>query len=216
MYYSQAVLVFLSLPCTLLAQDTIYAAYIFHRQGDRTPKSLPPTSLTSLGYDQVVQSGAYYRSRYVSNSSSTHIVGLSSSVVQNSQIAVSAPVDTVTQNSAQGFLQGLYPPVGEQKETLASGVTVIAPLNGYQLIPIAPVGDGTGSEDNGWLQVASTCMNAQISSNNYFSSAEYKSLLSSSKDFYNRITPVVSQTFASSYMTYQNAYNSKLVAGSTI
>jgi hypothetical protein len=209
MLYPKAIAVFLTLPASLLAQETIYAAYVFHRHGDRTPKSLPPTSLTALGYDQVVQSGAYYRSRYVSNSSLNHIFGLNSGIVKNSQIAVSSPQDAVLQNSAQAFLQGLYPPVGEQKETLSNGVTVIAPFNGYQLIPIAMVSAGAGGEDNGWLQDTSNCAKAQSSSNNYFASATYQKLLSSTKDFYARLTPVVDQTFASSYMTYQNAYAGK-------
>jgi hypothetical protein len=195
-----------SLFTSALAQETVYAAYIFHRHGDRTPKSLPPTNLTTLGYDQVVSAGTYYHNRYISASSPQHIAGISSGIVKNSQIAVSAPLDTVLQNSAQGFLQGLYPPVGQQTEVLANGTTVTAPFNGYQLIPVALVSAGTGSEDNGWLQDASGCANAQISSNNYFSSSEYQKILNSTKDFYSKLVPVVNRTFASTYVTYKNAY----------
>jgi hypothetical protein len=212
MFYSKAVFLFLSLASTSLAQDTVYAVYIFHRHGDRTAKALPPTSLTTLGYDQVVQSGEYFNSRYVSNSSANYITGLATSTVKNSQIAVSAPLDTVLQSSALGFLQGLYPPVGELKQTLANGTTVVAPLNGYQLIPVAVVSAGTGSENNGWLQDASGCANAQISSSNYFNSTQYKTLLNSTMSYYDRIAPVVNQTFASSYVTYKNAYTGELTA----
>jgi len=109
-------------------------------------------------------------------------------------------------NSAQGFLQGLYPPIGTQSETLANGSTITAPMNGYQLIPITLVNSGTGSEDNAWLQDASGCANAQVSSNNYFSSADYKALLNSTQGFYSRLAPVTNATFASSYMTYKNGY----------
>ena len=199
---------FASVFTSALADETVYAAYIFHRHGDRTPKALPPANLTTLGYDQVFSAGTYYHNRYISTSSPLHIAGISSGIVKNSQIAVSAPLDTVLLSSAQGFLQGLYPPVGQQTDTLANGTTVTAPLNGYQLIPIALVSAGTASEDTGWLQDASGCANAQISSNNYFSSAEYQKLLNSTKDFYSRIAPVVNLTFPASYVTYKNAYSS--------
>src|ERR1700712_972659 len=112
-----ALVSFVSVFASALAQETVYAAYIFHRHGDRTPKSLPPTNLTTLGYDQILSAGTYYHNRYISGSSPQHIAGISSGIVKNSQIAVSAPLDTVLQNSAQAFLQGLYPPVGQQTET---------------------------------------------------------------------------------------------------
>jgi hypothetical protein len=201
-------LVFQFLILVVLAQDTIYGVYMFHRHGDRTPKALPPTVLTTLGYDEVVSSGTYYHNRYVASGSSNQIVGISSGTVNNAQIAVSAPLDNVLMNSATGFLQGLYPPVGLETETLANGTNVTAPLNGYQLIPVALVNSGGGSESTGWLQDASGCLNAEISSNNYFLSSQYMSLLNSTMGFFSRLDPVVNQTFASSYVTYKNAYTS--------
>jgi hypothetical protein len=189
------------------AQDTIYAVYIFHRHGDRTPKALPPTKLTVLGYDEVLSSGAFYNKRYVDAASPNHIAGLSSDIVDNAQLTVSAPLDTVLQNSAFGFLQGLYPPVGVQTETLANGSTVAAPLGGYQLVPVDLVGNGAGSEDTAWLQDASGCANAEASSNDYYLSDEYWSLLNSSAAFYARLDPVVAATFAPAYVTYKNAYS---------
>lgn len=196
----------LALLASAEAAETLLGAYIFHRHGDRTPKSLPPTNLTALGYDQVYTSGQYYRSRLVSGS--TKIKGLNSDVVKLSQIAVTAPVDNVLQNSAAGFLQGLYPPVGEQVnvQTLANGSIVQSPMNGYQLIPVNIVSQGSGSEDNGWLQDASGCENAKLSSNNYFTSAEYNNLLSSTEGFYNELVPVVNDTFDESMVTFKNAY----------
>ncbi|OCK79659.1 phosphoglycerate mutase-like protein [Lepidopterella palustris CBS 459.81] len=189
------------------AAETLLGAYIFHRHGDRTPKSLPPANLTSLGYDQVFSSGQYYRSRYLTNSSSK-IHGLNADIVKLSQLAVTAPVDNVLQNSAMGFLQGLYPPVGETigVQTLANGSSIQTPLNGYQLIPVNTVSTGAGSEDNGWLQDASTCENAKLSSNNFFTSNEYTNLLSGTKDFYSQLVPVVNGTFAASDVTFKNAY----------
>ncbi|KAF2811195.1 phosphoglycerate mutase-like protein [Mytilinidion resinicola] len=189
------------------AAETLLGAYIFHRHGDRTPKALAPANLTSLGYDQVYTSGQYFRSRFLSNSSSK-IYKLNSDVVKLSQISVTAPVDNVLQNSAMGFLQGLYPPVGEELnvQTLSNGSKVQTPMNGYQLIPVNAVAQGSGSEDSGWLQDASGCENAELSSNNYFSSSDYTKLLNSTKGFYEELVPVVNATFDPSYVTFKNAY----------
>jgi hypothetical protein len=199
---------FQSFILTALAQDTAYAVYIFHRHGDRTPKAIPPTVLTSLGYNEVLSAGTYFHNRYVTPSSPLHIAGLSSPTVKNAQLSVSAPLDTVLLTSTEGFLQGFYPPVGVLNDTLANGTVVTAPMNGFQLIPISIVSSGTGSESNGWLQDASGCGNAVLSSNTYFSSAVYKNLLNSTQPFFTRIDPVVNATFASSAVTYKNAYSS--------
>ena len=191
------------------AAETLLGAYIFHRHGDRTPKSLPPTNLTSLGYSQVYSSGQYYRSRYLTSLSK--IYDLNTDLVKLSQLSVTAPVDNVIQNSAAGFLQGLYPPVGENEgvQILANGSPVQTPMNGFQLIPVNIVSTGTGSEDNGWLQDTSGCENAELSSNRFFTSSEYQNLLASTKGFYEQLVPVVNGTFAASDVTFKNAYVGK-------
>jgi hypothetical protein len=188
------------------AAETVLGAYIFHRHGDRTPKALAPTNLTSLGYEQVYSSGQYYRSRYLSGSSK--ILGINQDEVKLSQLAVTAPVDNVLQNSAQGFLQGLYPPV-ETVQTLANGQNVQAPMDGYQLIPVNTVATGAGSEDAGWLQDASSCQNAKTSSNNYFSSKEYADLASNTKDFYSSIVPSINNVISADQVNFKNGYIGK-------
>lgn len=197
------------------AQETVLGVYIFHRHGDRTSKSTPPTSLTDLGYQQVFQSGNFYRNRYVDSNASTPIFGLATDIVKTSQLSVEAPVDTVLQNSAAGFLQGLYPPVGATlgTQTLANGSSVAAPLNGYQLIPVnavASASSGANSENSGWLQGQSGCDNAIVSSNNYFFSPEYMNKLNSTSGFYSDLEPVVSGIFSPANDTFKNAYTSKL------
>ncbi|KAF2417256.1 phosphoglycerate mutase-like protein [Tothia fuscella] len=205
MMYTNLIIAAALLPGSF-AQETVYGVYIFHRHGDRTPKSTPPANLTDLGYSQVYTRGEYYRSRYVTGDASLKVKGLNTDLVKQSQIAVTAPKDTVLQNSALGFLQGLYPPVGRRVETLRNGSQVAAPFNGYQLIPINLVSSGTGSEDNGWLQDASGCENAKISSNNYFTSKEYTDKLASTRDLYDKLVPVVNGTFAAKDVTFKNAY----------
>lgn len=185
------------------AAETVLAAYIFHRHGDRTPKALAPTNLTALGYEQVYTSGTYYRSHYLSGDSKIH--GINEDTVKLSQISVTAPVDNVLQNSAMGFLQGLYPPV-QTVQTLANGKSVQAPMDGYQLIPVNTISTGAGSEDAGWLQDASSCQNAKTSSNSYFDSKEYSDLASSTKDFYASIVPSINNVISADQVTYKNAY----------
>lgn len=193
----------LSLLLTGTAAETILGAYIFHRHGDRTPKALAPTNLTTLGYEQVYTSGQYFRSRYLTGSDK--IRGINQDQVKLSQLAVTAPVDNVLQTSAMGFLQGLYPPT-ENVQLLANGKPVQAPMDGYQLIPVNTISTGAGSEDAGWLQDATSCYNAKVSSNSYFDSAEYSRAASITKDFYSSLVPVVNGTLNQKDVTFKNAY----------
>ncbi|KAL8660137.1 MAG: hypothetical protein Q9226_000043 [Calogaya cf. arnoldii] len=197
-------------PWIACAADTILGVFIFSRHGDRTAKSTPPTVLTNLGYSQVFASGTYFRNRYVASNAASRIVGLNSEVVDQSQITVSAPVDSVLMNAAQGFLQGLYPSVGPDlgSDILRDGRVIRSPLDGYQLIPILSVASGTGSEDSAWLQASSSCSAAIVSSNEYYTSSDYNSLLASTRDFYKSLTPLINATFSADQISYKNAYTS--------
>jgi hypothetical protein len=191
----------------LSAAETILGAYIFHRHGDRTSKSTPPASLTDLGYHEVLGAGTNFHDRYIADGSATQILGIQSETVKLSQLAVSAPLDNVLQNSAAGWLQGLYPPVGgASNQTLRNGTVVEAPLNGYQLIPISITNSGSGSEDNPWLQSSSSCSNALISSNEFFNSDIYLEYLNSTTDLYKSVAPAVNATFSESQLSFKNAY----------
>ncbi|MCJ1447885.1 MAG: hypothetical protein MMC23_008397 [Stictis urceolatum] len=195
------------LPLTQAA-ETILGVYIFSRHGDRTAKMTPPANLTDLGYQEVYTSGQYFRDRYVSSSATSRVHGLNTDLVKLSQISASAPLDDVLMPSAIGFLQGLYPPVGSKlgSQELRNGTIVQSPLNGYQIIPIQQTTSGTGSEDAAWLQGASNCANAIISSNNYYQSPEYKSLLTSTQSFYESLVPLVNHTFTTQQTSFKNAY----------
>ena len=194
------------------AADTVLGVYMFHRHGDRTSKSTPPSNLTSLGYQEVFDSGTYYRNQYVVTGSQLQIAGISPDVVNLNQLSVSAPLDTVLFPSALGFLQGFYPPVGSSsfQSTLHNGTNVSNPLDGYQLIPVQTATTGTSSENTAWLQGSSNCANAIISSNNYFASSDFMSLLNSTQGFYNGLSPMINSTFNSSQTSYKNAYTSAL------
>ncbi|KAI7187476.1 phosphoglycerate mutase-like protein [Hortaea werneckii] len=188
--------------------ETILGVYMFHRHGDRTAKATAPANLTTLGYREVYTSGSFYRNRYVASSAPFQISGINSDLVKQSQISVLSPADDVLENSALGFLQGLYPPVGDSMGTteLGNGSSVTAPLDGYQLIPIGLVDTGSGSEDSSWLQSAQGCAKATSSSNNYFLSQQYQDLLASTQDFYEQFEPVVNGSFDESELNFKNAY----------
>lgn len=189
------------------AAETVLGVYIYHRHGDRTPKILGSTALTALGYDEVFNRGSYYNGRYITSSSSSQISGISSNLVHLSQLNVSAPIDNVIQNSAAGWLQGLYPPAGQTaSQTLSNGSSIEPPLNGFQLIPVSTLSSGSGSESAPWLQSVSGCQNALISSNNYFSSASYQELLSSTESLYQSLSPMINATFSKSDMSFKNAF----------
>lgn len=196
--------------------ETVLGVYMFHRHGDRTPKALAPANLTALGYQEVLTSGNYYRNRYIASDATYRINGINDDIVKQSQISVSAPDDDVLQNSAMGFLQALYPPVGNTlgSETLGNGTVVPAPMDGYQLIPVELVQSGSGSEDNSWLQSTSNCAAATISSNNYFNSEAYMHLLNSTHEFYQDLLPVINGTFNASTDTFKNAYTSMATSSS--
>nr|KMM67423.1 hypothetical protein CPAG_03757 [Coccidioides posadasii RMSCC 3488] len=65
---------------------------------------------------------------------------------------------------------------------------------------------GGNSEKLAWLQGASKCHNAKVSSNNYFISEPYRELLGSTTDFYKSLAPMVKNTFSQDQITYKNAY----------
>ena len=192
--------------------ETVFGVFIFSRHGDRTAKATPPTNLTDLGYEEVFTSGTYFRNRYVAADATNPIIGLSRDLVALSQISVSAPVDNVLMSSALGFAQGLYPPVGPQlgEQTLRNGTTIEAPLNGYQLIPIATVGSASGvnQENTAFLQSTNGCTRGISSSNEYLTTPEYLNLLASTRGFYESLEPLIGGSFNSSQASFANAYSS--------
>lgn len=201
--------VLLSFLLPLSQAESLLGVYIFLRHGDRTAKLTPPTNLTGLGYQEVFTSGGYFRDRYVN--ATAKIAGINTDLVKQSQITASAPADTVLMNSAQGFLQALYPPVPNLDiETLRNKTNITIPMNNYQLIPIQSLASGAGAEDAAWLQGGSGCANAAISSNAYYTSPEYQSTLAATNGFYKTMAPLVNQTLTDDQISFKNAYTSPL------
>ncbi|GBE83510.1 phosphoglycerate mutase-like protein [Sparassis crispa] len=119
------------------------------RHGDRLeffqdPLTYNPaqTFITPLGSVEEYQLGSFLRSVYINTSSSSYINGLNTDVVNITQLDVRADASgegSVIVNSVQALLQGLYPPTTDNNITLANGSTIIAPLGGYQYIPVDSV-----------------------------------------------------------------------------
>lgn len=195
---------------SLTTAEDVLGLYVFHRHGDRTAKAWKPVNLTALGADQVYSSGSFYRKRYIDSDADSKVQGVSSDTAILSQIAVTAPVDNVLQNSALVFLQGLYPPTGHV-ELLANGSRVEAPFAGYQYIPVNSIDNAASAEDSensAWLQGNSGCTNAEVSSNDYLSSPEYSNTYDSSKAFYTKLLPVINGTYTKDEANFKNGYSS--------
>ena len=191
--------------------EKVWSVFIFHRHGDRTPKgSKPPSVLTALGYEQILQSGQFLRSQYIVKDSSKHISGIAPDSVNNAQLTVSAPDDLILMNSAQAFAQTLYPPIGSglSAQTLANGTRIPGGMDGYQLIPVhTSTSGGASSENSQWLQGQSGCQEALLSSNSYFSSAAYLQKLESTRSFYGSLGPAVQGIFPDEKdRTFKNAF----------
>lgn len=205
---SNLVLALAALPMTSVSAEKVLGAFVFARHGDRTAKVLGSTELTNLGYQQVYQTGSFYHDRYVVPESQLQIEGISNPEVDQTQVTATAPADdNVLQNSAAGFLQGIYPPVGSTaKATLRNGSTVHAPLDGYQLIPVDLITKGANSENSGWLQSTNECKKAKVSSNEFYSSSLYLDLLDSTKGFYHSLSNILGSAFDRSEMDFKEAY----------
>ncbi|KAJ5114199.1 Histidine phosphatase superfamily clade-2 [Penicillium angulare] len=203
----QSGLLLASLAAPAVSAERVLGAYIYARHGDRTAKILGNTQLTDLGYHEVFAAGSYWNKRYVATGSDKQIHGISDPIVVASQVNASAPSDAVLQNSATGFLQGIYPPAHDSANTtLGNGTVVDSPLNGYQLIQLQPIASGSNSESSSWLQGSTGCSKATVSSNNYYTSDSYNEMLKSTSSFYQSLSPVLNRTFSSEDMSFENAY----------
>ena len=91
---------------------------------------------------QAYQLGQYLRNLYLNPSSSSHIRGIHSDLVDLKEVAVRVKVGgegAAVFDSATALLQGLFPPNPANRITLANETTVVAPLNGYQYVPVETV-----------------------------------------------------------------------------
>lgn len=103
-----------------------------------------PLIVIVLDFEQVqaYQLGQYLRNLYLNPDSASHIRGIHSDLVDLQEVAVRVKVGgegASVFDSATALLQGLFPPNPNNRITLANETTVVAPLNGYQYIPVETV-----------------------------------------------------------------------------
>ena len=132
-----------------MSHPEVHGVVVLARNGDRTecyqdPVSYKPgpTESTPLGAVESQQLGAYLRSVYLNSGASSHIHDISSELVNMREVHVRVKVGsegTSVFDSATALLQGLFPPNPKNRITLANETTVVAPLGGYQYVPVETV-----------------------------------------------------------------------------
>lgn len=132
-----------------MSHPEVHGVVVLTRNGDRSecyqhPVTYKPsaTESTPLGDVQAHQLGSYLRNVYFNPDSSSRIRGVSTEIVNLKEVHVRVKVGgegSAVFDSATAILQGLFPPNPKNKITLANETTVVAPLGGYQYIPVETV-----------------------------------------------------------------------------
>ncbi|MCJ1259132.1 hypothetical protein MMC24_006967 [Lignoscripta atroalba] len=198
--------------------ETVWSSVVITRYGDRTPLIAPTIdALTSLGAQQLYSVGSLFRERYVAPpgngaSGTSAIVGISTYEIDSSQIFAMAPADDFIIDSAQAFMQGLYPPLSVSSQTtttpasrLTNGSDIESPLGGYQYSQIYTT---SRSDPNSiWLAGELNCPAYGRSAAQYLRSSEFLNLQSATQDFYSGFkSTIFDGELPNSAVSYQNAY----------
>jgi hypothetical protein len=98
--------------------------------------SLPPTDIVVQFQSHAL--GSFLRDAYLTGSGDTKIPRIDTELVNLKQVHVRVKTGsegTAVFDSATALLQGLFPPNTKNREQLADGTVIVAPLDGYQYIP---------------------------------------------------------------------------------
>lgn len=128
------------------------------------------TNLTVLGYLEELNSGAQLRSRYLDASSPLLIQGINTTVAETTQVSVQADAGGeggVIVESANAFMQGLYPPFNDTI-ILANGTTV-AWDGRAQLIPVETIEPDQSFVMEPWT----SCDNFDDWTKSFYNSADF-------------------------------------------
>ncbi|KAF7309110.1 hypothetical protein MKEN_01113100 [Mycena kentingensis (nom. inval.)] len=133
---------------------------VLARNGARTSLYQDPSSYaygvsdsTPLGVASLHALGAQLRSTYLTPGSPSFIDGMTPDLADTEQIKVRAKAGgegAVVFDSAIALLQGLFPPTAKNKVVLADGMEVVAPLGGYQYVPLETVEPGNDRSMESW------------------------------------------------------------------
>ncbi|KAK4198888.1 putative lysosomal acid phosphatase [Triangularia verruculosa] len=193
--------------------ETVHGVVVFSRHGDRTTKHYGAQQLTNLGASQNFQVGSDYRARYIEADSPHRILNISEFNYIPSQVYASAPNQGILLNTATAFLQGLYPPLVDlnseiASQTLNNGSESTSPLNGYQYVTLQGV--SSNSPDAIWIKGDDGCPAVTEASSSFETSTEFTTKLSSTKDFYKSLFPVLKSVYdikSPSDLSYAKSYD---------
>lgn len=212
-----------SLPATHALTQQVLSSFVFTRYGDRTPLYSSGSGehvLTPFGAQQMYNAGENFRERYLrstfdSLAPTTVIQGISRYQLDANQISILTTDDQYTVASAQAFMQGLYPPLGNNPSLndtyvsglayLANGSEIAAPLNGYQYPTISAV--SSYDLNSIWVDGSSNCPATTGKLLDYYKTADFDFLNTSSWSFYKAIgEEYLQNSFYPSSLGYAGAY----------
>jgi len=173
------------------SDSSVLGVILIVRHGDRdefvqNPVTFDPshTIVTPLGLKEEFITGQYLRSVYLDKSSPSHIHGIHPKIAHPRQIeaiADAAAESSVIVNSAQAFIQGLYPPTDDYSIKLANGTKVVAPLGGQQFTKILTALHSL----EGWLH----CGPFIEATKRFYQSDEFKRKERESAGFFKAVAP---------------------------
>ncbi|KAG1837416.1 histidine phosphatase superfamily [Suillus subalutaceus] len=175
----------------------VLGVLIIARNGDRTEYYQDPvtyessyTESTALGVVQSHQLGSFLRSTYMSSSSPSYIANMKTDLVDTHEVHVHAKAGgegDVIFDSAVALLQGLFPPNPANKIVLANETTVVAPLGGYQYVPIQTVDPGNDRSLEPWIDCPAFVQHIS----NVYSSSEFKATAKAAGPFFGAVRDYV-------------------------
>jgi hypothetical protein len=203
--------------------SNVLGVVVLARNGDRRelfqdPKTYAAafTETTALGEVQSHQLGSALRSIYLDSKSPSYVQGMRPDIVDNHEIHVRSKAGvegTVVFDSAIALLQGLFPPNSSNEIVLANGTTIVAPLGGYQYIPVETVEPSNDRSLESWTD----CPAFQKHIEEFYKSPEFKAKAEEAQPFFHGIKDFVfgRETSLENIWNIYDFVNSELVHNQT-
>ncbi|KAF8440957.1 histidine phosphatase superfamily [Boletus edulis BED1] len=177
--------------------NQILGVVLIVRHGDRqgfyqnpTTYTATATQITPLGNQQEYQLGELLRSIYVNASSPSYIPGMSTGLFNQSQVYIRADLggeSGVVYDSCVSLTQGMWPVTIDNNITLANGSTIVAPLGGYQNVPIDAVDPNLDVSLEGFLD----CNTFDTHTTDFYNSQLFQQMTKQSAAFLKLLLPYV-------------------------
>lgn len=203
-------------PVFALRQEVL-SSFVFTRYGDRTPLYTSDSSiLTPYGATQMYNAGSILRDRYLTTGfgdGTTNIRDIAHYLLNADEVSIMSTDHQYVVASAQAFMQGLYPPLGQsstnftnlgEMSQLANGTNVIAPLNGYNYADISTV--SSYDPRSVWLDGSANCPAYVNKLVEYYNTTDFDFLYTISLDFYRSLDVYLDDYFTPNDLGYYDAY----------